>query len=599
MRFVRIRRRTALLSVAALAAGVAVPTAFAASGKGQKAAIYLVGGGVTSINPTAAMLKDNFNLGGYGFGSGKVANEVGVHGVTDLFAGRLGDGILGDGAHSRALAVSDGKATIVLAQIETQGYFDAYKQGPFGLNEIRQDAAAKIGDLAGKSDAPAPTAQQILLDSNHSHGGPDTAGVWGGVPTSYLKLVHDRTVTAIVKSWRTMRRATLTYGIAHAGVAGERQYPPQECIDAGHRDCQGVANPDWLLHNQFASDPANLDMDDEIRVLQARDPGSGRVLDTYVNYASHPTVLGPDNTKVTGDYVGRLNLAIQKAFGGFGMDQVGTLGREQPERAGCDKPSIKPADKDKADATPAYALCELDQYASRILVKVKDAVRSGTTLTGKPIVAMNSYLLSDTTTSGILAGVTYAGAAIGVPAGRSGNPPWYTGSQLGTSYFVGRIGPALITGGPGEMYAQIWQKVKDTVTADKKSGITSVMNIGTAGDFLGYIIAPLEAYPEPMRASMFDGDAPPKGGNCSGVPSPVGCPSPIDNDNYFFNISHTFGERLTCDFLRGADDVLQRGTKYWSSYDRCNAFVNDHVAPAGLDTQFPQQPDLSSVLTHM
>jgi hypothetical protein len=178
-----------------------------------------------------------------------------------------------------------------------------------------------------------------------------------------------------------------------------------------------------------------------------------------------------------------------------------------------------------------------------------------------------------------------------VPAGRAANAPWYTGTQLGTSYYVGRIGTVLVSGGPGEMYPQIVQKLRDTVTKAAEAGdadaarITGFMNIGTAGDFLGYIIAPLEAYQEPVKRSMLDGD---------------NMPSPVDNDNYFFNISHTFGERLTCDFLRGAGDVLRGNAQaYWSTYERCTAFVNDLVLPPGTDTQFPAQPDLSAVMTHM
>jgi hypothetical protein len=601
-RFVPVRRSTALIAAAVATIGVGVPAGYAAvHPKQPHPAIYLVGGGVESINPTADMLaNDDFYLGGYGFASGHPGN---VTALPSPLGARFATGILGDksfnrypspdgtyesdGSHSRAFAVSDKKATTILAQIETQGYFDAYKQGPFGENEIRKDAAAAIAALAGPKTTPAPTASQIVVDSDHSHGGPDTAGVWGGVPTSYLVEVHDQTVKAIVDAWKAMRPATLTYGIAHAGVVGNNGlYPPQECLDAGKPDCQGVANPDWLLHNQFDTDPNNFDMDDEIRVFQARDPkDEDKVLDTYVNYASHPTVLGSSNTKVTGDYVGRLNVAIEKAFGGFGMDQVGTLGREQPERASCTDPAVTGQD--------AQNLCSLDQYASRVVTKIKDALSSkhATALTGDPIVSMNSYFLSDTTTNAVLLAGEYAGQAIGAPFGRANTAPWYTGSQLGTTYFVGRIGSVLITGGPGEMYAQIWQKVKDTVTADKSSGITSVLNIGTAGDFLGYIIAPLEAYPEPAKASLFSGDDP-----CNGVPDPAKlCPSPIDNDNYFFNISHTFGERLTCDFLRGAGDVVAGDSqKYWSTYDRCPAFVNDFVAPEGLDTTFPDQPDLYS-----
>jgi hypothetical protein len=587
-------------------AAVAAPAGYAATHpKHPKPAIYLVGGDVESINPTDAMLANqDFYLGGYGFASGHPGNVTALPSVT---GGRFATGILGDksfnrfpsadgtfesdGSHSRAFAVSDKKATVVLAQIETQGFFNAYKQGPFGENEIRKDAAAQIAALADAKSAPAPTSSTIVVDSDHSHGGPDTAGVWGGVPTSYLKLVHDQTVKAIVDAWKAMQPATLTYGIAHAGVSGNNGlYPPQECLDAGHPDCQGVANPDWLLHNQFSTDPNNLTMDDEVRVFQARDPKhQDKVLDTYVNYASHPTVLGSDNTLVTGDYVGRLNVEMEKAFGGFAMDQVGTLGREQPERASCTDPSkTQQAAKD---------LCALDNYAKRVVTKIKAALapEHAQQLTGDPIVAMNSYLLSDTTTNGVLLAGEYAGQAIGAPFGRANNAPWYAGTQLGTTVYTGRIGPVLITGGPGEMYAQIWQKVKDTVTADKTSGITSVLNIGTAGDFLGYIIAPLEAYPQPMESSLIStGNS-----DCSGVPEPAGvCPDPIGNDNYFFNVSHTFGERLTCDFLRGADDILAKGTTYWDSYERCPAFINDHVAPEGLDTQFPAQPDLSSLPTY-
>lgn len=585
-----MHRRTALVAAAVVAGGVLVPVALAQPGNGHKPAIYLVGGGVRDINPTDAMLAaDDFYLGGYGFSSTKVGNQVALPSqVTEAadLAPRFATGILGDGAHSRAFAVSDGKATVVLAQIETQGYFSAYKQGPFGLNEIRADASAQIADLiasapkakpAGKLAlrAPAPSPSQIVVDSDHSHGGADTTGVWGGVPTAYLKLVHDRTVAAIIDAWRTAKPSTLSYGAVRAGVSGMRQYPPQECLDAGRADCSGVTNADPLLTNQFSYDPANQVMDDELRVLQARDPETGAVRSTYVNFSAHPTVLD-DQTKVTGDYVGRLNLLIAQTFGGFAMDQVATLGRTQPADRGC------------STATPAMSeddrnLCALDEYAARVLEKVKLAVAAAKPFTGAPIVAMNSYLLTDTTTSPVLAGIVYAGQAIGAPAARAANAPWYTGTQVGTTYYTGRIGSVLVTGGPGEMYPQIFQKVRDTVGRDR--GITGFMNIGTAGDFLGYIIAPLESYPEPAKRSMFDND---------------NSPSPISNDNYFFNISHTFGERLTCDFLRGAGDILTGDAQtYWSTYNRCAAFVTDLVLPAGTDTKFPAQPDLSAVMPHL
>ena len=584
-----MRRSTVLLATVAVAAGV-VPAAFADHGHADKPAIYLVGGAQESINPSNDQLfnQGDFNLGGFGFGSGKVGNTVGVAGVTDAFAGRTATGILADGVHSRAFGVSDGAHTIVLAQIETQGYFNAYKQGPFGINEIRQDASARIAALAAAAQgkghakhdlsAPAPTPSQILVDSDHSHGGPDTAGVWGGVPTSYLKTVHDQTVKAIVEAWQAMRPAVLSYGVAHAGVNGEANYPPQECIDA--RGCDKATNPDWILTNDFGDDPKNQTMDDEVRVLQARDPDTGDVLDTYTNFSAHPTVLGSGNRLVTGDYPGRLSLMLAQTYGGFGMDQVATLGRTHSNHGACDRAAFPGED----DAT-----CQLDTFSARVLRKVQEALATATPFTGKPVVAMNSYLLNDPTTSGVLAGALYAGQVIGAPAGRAPNAPWYTGSVLGTSVFSGRIGNVLVNGGPGEMYPQIVQKVRDLVLADNPDGIKGVMNVGTAGDFLGYIIAPLEAYTCPAAAAVVDGAC-----NQDTNPDPTRIsPDPIGSDNYFFNISHTFGERLTCDLLRGAGDILLNDSAhYWSQYQRCALFANDMALPAGQDTQFPQQPDL-------
>lgn len=574
-------RRLVPAVVVSLALTTVVPAALAdgsfarqRDGRAARPAVYLVGGATESINPTQSMLDSGqFYLGGYGITDFKVGNEIQIPSTS----GRNATGVLGDGVHSRAMSVSDGSSTIELAQIETQGYFAAYKQGPFGIEEIRKDASAAIAALAARQryPAPVPAPAQILVDSDHSHGGPDTAGVWGGVPSSYLKLVHDRTVAALVAAWQSARRSTLSYGAAHAGVVDEPRYP--------------AADGDRLLTNQFANDPANQVVDDEVRVLQARDPESGAVRGTYVNFAAHPTVLDADNRSVTGDYVGRLDLALARRYGGFGFDQVGTLGRTQPARTGCPDASTPAGD--------ARSLCALDSYAARVMRKVEAAVATSQPLTGRPVVAMTSYLMNDLATSPALVSLTYAGTVVGAPIYRAVNAPWFEGPYLGAPAYSGRIGDLLVSGGPGEMYPQIVDTVRTAVADQHLRGLIS---IGTAGDFLGYIIAPLEAYEEPVRRTVLSGSAPPAGdAACSLGGVSVGCPDPIGNDNYSFNASHTFGERLTCTLLRGAGEAFSGDpTRYWSRYSRCAAFVDDLAKPAGLDTRFPAQPDLSAVLTH-
>lgn len=576
-----LRLTTALAVVGALSLGV--PAALAGgNGPGEHGGRhghakqhYLLGAAVESINPSRAQIAaGDFYLGGYGLGSGKALNRVPVTG------GRAATGILtdpffpdgsADGVHVRAVVVRAGKQAIALAQIETQGMFVAYKRGPFGLVDIRKDAAAQVAGLRRRG-APALAAGAILVDSNHSHAGPDTAGVWGGVPTAYLKYVHDQSVKAIVEAYTRMQPVDLVYGTAHAGVAGEPDRYPSS---------------DPLLTNQFSRDPANQEVDDELRVLQARSVATGDVVATYLNYSAHPTVLGGGNTLVSADYTGPLS-AMLSTLGGVGFEQVGTLGRTQPNRDDCPDPTRKGAEAD---------LCKINAYAQRVFSRAKQAIASARPLTGSPVVAMRSFFLQDLATNAPIVALTYGGFVAGAPIDRAANAPWTTGSVLGTPSFSGRIGDLLISGGPGEMYPQIVQKVRETVPA------RGHLNIGTAGDFLGYIVAPLEAYPEPVRRGFFDGEAPPQGtldctGGASPVPvgSPVGCPSPVSNDNYFFNASHTFGERLTCSLLRGAGEVM-KGDKaaYWTSYGRCPAFANDYAQAADLDTTFPAQPDLSGL----
>ena len=549
-----LRRWTVLVAAAlVVGGGLAAPALAAGHGNdhgAQPPARYLVGAAQRSINPTPQMLAGHdFYLGGYGISDGKAAfGTVDVPGVD----GRYATGILGDGVHVRALAVGDGTHAIEMAQIETQGYFAAYQTGPYGIEAIRRDAAARID--AGAGHRMSISAQQILVNSDHSHGGPDTVGVWGGVPTAYLQLVHDRTVDALVSAYEQMRPATLRYGTAGAGVVGETaRYP----------------SPDPLLTNQFSNDPNNQVVDDGVRVLQAQDAHTGKTIVTYVNFSAHPTVLGPDNTLVTGDYPQVLDQLLAAKYGGIGFDQVATLGRTQPNRGTC-----APATADGS----AQLAC-LTAYADRVLGRAGTALAAATALTGRPVVAMHSYLIEDATTNPVLGGLLYAGGAVGAPVERSVTPPWMTGNVVGTTTFSGRIGDLLISGGPGEMYPQIVAEVAGAVPA------RGHIDVGTAGDFLGYLIYPLSAYPEPVRRTVLSGNPPPGGDTCSGVPSPVGCPSPADNDNVAFNLSPTIGARVTCSLLRGAGDVMAGdAARYWSGDPECAAYATDFALPAGSDT---------------
>jgi hypothetical protein len=472
---------------------------------------YLVGVAQRSINPDA---DGSYNgqpvyLGGYGIASPPVSK------------GRAATGILGEGISVRAISVSDDRQGMAVADIETQGWFAATRDGPYGLVDMRREVERRTGGRL--------RASQVVVQSDHTHGGPDTIGVWGGVPLEYRAMIAERTVDSIVEAYETAQPGRLYYGTADG------------------RD---------LLSNQFDYDEQNKVVDSDVRVLQARDT-RGQAFATLLNFSAHTTVLGSGNTKVTGDWVQAANPLLEQRFGGEAMTMVGTLGRTQPADRGCSDPAA--AEGEQRD------LCAIRDYAGRVVERAAQAAAAAEPLRGRPETEARSYLIKDPATNALIMGLNVAGAPVGAPLNRSLTPPWMEGTVIGTVTASARIGDVLLSSMPGEAYPQIPLKVRSLVPA------RGYMTAGLANDQLGYLIAPYESYPEPIRRSFFNqrGDE----------------VHPISNDNYFFNVSHTMGERVTCSLLRGAGEVFGQGSRYRDQYERCPTFVNDALLPPGADAE--------------
>ncbi|MCA1727487.1 MAG: hypothetical protein LC722_07505, partial [Actinobacteria bacterium] len=523
-RHMRTRLPVAILTALTLATLVPTVPAHADGGK------YLVGVASRSINPDpdGSFAGKPVHLGGFGFSNGKV---LGIQ--TPIGEPRTATGIMpgaGYGVASRAFLVSDGERTIALASIETQGMFIAYRGGPFGLLDMRKAVERETGGRI--------SAQGVVISADHSHGGPDTIGVWGGVPKEYLRYVKDQTVGAILDAWRSMRPAVLSYGTADG------------------RD---------LLANQFDYDPKNQSLDTEVRVLQGRDPVTGEVVGTLTNFSAHATVIGSGNRLATADWPGPTSQMLADEYGAGGVTIVGTVGRTQPGVRGCPAGFAQPGESTDH--------CALRHYASLVMAKVRQAVANASVLPEPARVDARSYLIQDAATNPALLAMAYLGGLVGAPILRSPIPPWFTANLVSTSVQVVRIGDVILSAGPGEMYPQIAERVRKTVPA------RGFMTAGLAGDQLGYLIAPFpSAFPEPIRRSFFDNDT---------DPLPTGQPEPLDNDNFFFDISPTIGDRVTCAFLRGHSDLLGADDAFWARYPKCRLFTNDHLFPAGFDTLMP------------
>ena len=474
---------------------------------------YRVGVASRSINPgpDGRYQGGAVNLGGYGIGG------------PPLFSGRAATGILGEGLSVRAFAVTaDRGGALAIADIETQGWFAATKDGPYGLIDMRREVERRTGGTL--------KASEVVIQSDHSHSGPDTMGVWGGVPVAYRRMIAERTVDAIVEAYSTRRAGALFYGTAPG------------------RD---------LLSNQFDYDKENKTVDSDVRVLQARTL-SGRPFATLLDFSAHATVLGSDNTKVSGDWVQTANPQLAARFGGEPMTVVGTLGRTQPADRGCGRVPLPPngAERD---------LCSISAYSERVVARAEEAAIAAKPLGGHPSVDARSYLVRDLATTALIIGFNVLGDPLGVGLNRSLSEPWLGGPILGTVTASARIGDVLLSSMPGEAYPQIPLEVARLVPA------RGHMTAGLANDQLGYLIAPYRSYPEPIRRSLFNqrGDQ----------------LSPLDNDNYFFNVSHTMGERVTCSLLRGAGEVFGRANAYRNARPACGSFGSDGHIEAGADTR--------------
>lgn len=360
-------------------------------------------------------------LGGYGFGPERRSSGV---------LARI---------HVRAFVVSDQSRTVAFAENETQGAFPAYKRGPFGLTDI---GAAVEAATAGQIPR-----QHVVVSSDHSHAGPDTTGVWGGLPNAYMGFLRDQTVGAITDAFAARQPARLLTGTADATA---------------------------LLHSQFA-EPPNDRVDGDLRVLVAADPESFTLRAILINFAAHATVMGAGNLLISADWPGVVATRVEQATGvQTAVVMVGAVGRTQPDRP------------DVPDATDPE---KLDAYANRVSTRVTEAISKLRPVNGTRVDAAQLFLRE--TYSNSFFDLSLLGSAIA----RSNRPPWLDGSTVGTLVSAVRIGDLFVAAVPGEAYPAIQFGLQEQIAAQQH------FIFGLANDQLGYLIAPQEGYAQVAAAA--------------------------------------------------------------------------------------------------
>ena len=479
-----------------------------------------------------------------------------------------------DRLFTRALVVESEGRRVAIVTSTAIGIFAAYKAAvdpvtnrlvtPPGLYDTRLRIARELGIAS----------DHVFIQADHSHRGPDTIGIWGGVPAAYLQQLQDDMLAVVQAATAKLEPAEL-YVAAIDGAA-------IDCTDPNPDDgIKLVCQVDSL----YSYGP-NRWVDEEFRILEARRPGSGERIATFGNYSPHATVLDDTGSGVfSGDWTGWLaKMLDDEANGVVGLATVGTLGRTD-------------FDPQNNHGSGNERNLNRERGARARLEFFMDALRAGgapaagvmpyTQVTGSGVAASEQFI-RETTTNPIF----YANYAplVGLPDSdgqypndvearidRAVGAPWLTGNQIGTFAGAFRIGDLFFGTAPGEEFPNAQQCLRDGCAIDEgrsgkvvagADGAAPQMHffLGATNDFLGYM-GPATAYDQVLAQGAFYFSCPPGdferqaretvdpvtgevGYDAGRLFDESSCP-----DHFVFMPSPTIGDHVNCAIQNAAQGV--------------------------------------------
>ncbi len=267
-------------------------------------------------------------------------------------------------------------------------------------------------------------AEDVVVASTHSHEGPDTMGLWGPEPTEtgihvpYVHFVEQRIVEAVRRAAGSMREATIRFA--------ETTVPES-------LNCDGR-----LPHV----------VDRRLLLMEAGDRETGRPIATLVSFASHPEILGRQNSLITADYPGFLLRAIERERAGVGVFLSGAIGGLlYPGCAEIQDPRTgTPAPKNSFRKAELYGE-ELARLALDALRRTTPSRRGDVWFTRREVTAP---LENPRFRAGLATGVIGADQ-LGERFRPGAGGDWTFTTEVG----LGRIGDGLFLFVPGEIYPEL------------------------------------------------------------------------------------------------------------------------------------------------
>jgi neutral/alkaline ceramidase-like enzyme len=158
--------------------------------------------------------------------------------------------------------------------------------------DLRSFVSTRVGELAKQKF----NIRNTFIDVSHDHSGPVT---WE-LRSPWYAEAEDKMVAAIGQAKAAEFSASLEVSVGKAYLGHNRR----KIVD-------GKGFMWWRDAEKLPSHP----VDPTVNVLQVKDAG-GKIRAVVVNYACHPSVLGPDNYDYSADYPGAMKKYIEAQIPG-------------------------------------------------------------------------------------------------------------------------------------------------------------------------------------------------------------------------------------------------------------------------------------------
>jgi len=158
--------------------------------------------------------------------------------------------------------------------------------------DLRSFVSTRVGERARQELGIKTT----IISVSHTHSGPLT---WE-LRSPWYTEAENKMVEAIGKAKASMFPATMSVAMGHIYLGHNRR-----------KIENGRATMWWRNAEKLPSHP----LDSTVQAIEVKD-GGGKTRAVLVNYACHPSVLGPDNLQYSADYPGAMKHYVESQIPG-------------------------------------------------------------------------------------------------------------------------------------------------------------------------------------------------------------------------------------------------------------------------------------------